>query len=48
MIVYSQPASLSIDIHLYMYKLENFGMEVPTSLDLDADNLDAVNAALSE
>lgn len=42
-IVYSQPASLSIDIHRYVYKLENFEMEVPASLDVDA-----VNAALSE
>lgn len=47
-IVYSQPASLSIDIHRYVYKLENFGMEVPTNLEVDADNLDAVNPALSE
>ncbi|MFZ1802876.1 MAG: SGNH hydrolase domain-containing protein [Nitrospira sp.] len=47
-IVYSQPAALSIDIHRYVYKLENFGMEVPTNLEVDADNLDAVNAALSE
>jgi hypothetical protein len=47
-VVYSQPVSLSIDIHRYVYKLENFGMEVPTNLEVDADNLDAVNAALSE
>ena len=33
-IVYSQPASLPIDIHRYVYKLENFGMEVPTSLEV--------------
>jgi PAS domain S-box-containing protein len=31
-----------------VYKLESFGMEVPTNLEVDADNLDAVNAALSE
>ncbi len=47
-IVYSQPASLSLDIHRYVYKLENFGMEVPINLEVDADNLDAVNAALNE
>jgi PAS domain S-box-containing protein len=47
-IIYSQPASLSLDIHRYVYKLESFGMEVPTNLEVDADNLDAVNAALSE
>ncbi len=47
-IVYSQPASLSLNIHRYVYKLENFGMEVPNNLEMEADSLDAVNAALSE
>lgn len=47
-IVYSQPASLSVDIQRYVYKLENFGMEVPNNLEVEADGLDAVNAALSE
>lgn len=47
-IVFSQPASLSIDIHRYVYKLEKFGMEVPNNLEVKADSLDAVNAALSE
>jgi len=47
-IVYSQPASLSIDIHRYVYKLENFGMRVPNSLEVEADDLETVNAALSE
>ena len=47
-IVYSQPASLSIDIHRYVYKLENFGVKVPNNLEVEADRLDAVNAALSE
>jgi PAS domain S-box-containing protein len=47
-IVYSQPASLSLDIHRYVYKLENFGMEVPNNLEVEANGLDAVNAALSE
>lgn len=47
-IVYSQPASLSIDIHRYVYKLENSGMKVPNNLEVRADGLDAVNAALSE
>ncbi len=40
-IVYSQPASLSIDIHRYVYKLENFGVKVPNNLEVEADRLDA-------
>ncbi len=47
-VVYSQPGSLSLDIHRYVYKLEKFGIEVPNNLEVDADNLDAVNSALSE
>jgi len=47
-IVYSQPAALSMDIHRYVYKLESFGMEVPNNLEVRAHGLDAVNAALSE
>jgi PAS domain S-box-containing protein len=47
-IVYSQPASLSMNIHRYVYKLENFGVGVPDNLEVEADGLDAVNAALSE
>lgn len=47
-IVYSQPGSLSIDIYRHVYKLENFGMEVPSNLEVEADGLAAVNAALSE
>ncbi|MBH0203058.1 MAG: acyltransferase family protein [Nitrospira sp.] len=47
-IIYSQAASLSLDIHRYVYKLETFGMEVPNNLEVEADGLDTVNAALSE
>lgn len=47
-IVYSQPAALSMDIHRYVYKLERLGMEVPNNLEVRAHGLDAVNAALSE
>lgn len=47
-IIYSQPASLSLDIHRYVYKLERFGMEVPLNLEVEAEGLEDVNAALSE
>lgn len=47
-IVYSQAASLSVDIRRYVHKLQNFAMEIPENLEVDADNLTAVNAALRE
>lgn len=47
-LIYSQPASLSIDVQRYVYKLERFGMEVPRSLEVEADSLAVVNAALAE
>lgn len=47
-IVYSQPASFSVDIHRYIYKLGKFTGEVPRTLDLGTQSLEAVNAALSE
>lgn len=40
--------SLSLDIHRYVYKLENLGMKVPNNLEVEADSLEAVNTALSE
>lgn len=45
-IVYSQPASFSVDIHRYIYKLGKFTREVPNTLDLGTHSLEAVNAAL--
>jgi peptidoglycan/LPS O-acetylase OafA/YrhL/PAS domain-containing protein len=47
-VVYSQPASLSVDIHRYIYKLENFSTSVPGNLEVGADDLRAVNSALRE
>lgn len=47
-IVYSQPASLAVDIHRYVYKLEKFSMTVPGNLIVKADNLEEVNSALRE
>jgi PAS domain S-box-containing protein len=47
-VVCSQAASLSIDIRRYVHKLQNFVMDVPENLEVGADNLDAVNAALRE
>ena len=47
-IVYSQPASLSMDIHRYVYKLEKFSTTIPDNLEVAADDLRAVNAVLRE
>jgi len=47
-LVYSQPASFSVDIHRYIYKLGKFTGDVPNTLDLATHSLEAVNAALSE
>jgi len=47
-VVYSQAASLSVDIRRYVYKLENLAMKVPEDLEVDADNLTAVHAVLRE
>ncbi len=47
-IVYSQAAALSVDIRRYVYKLEHLAMEVPEDLEVNADNLTAVNAVLRE
>ena len=47
-IVYSQPASFSVDIHRYIYKLGKFMGDVPNTLDLGTHSLETVNTALSE
>ncbi len=47
-IVYSMAASLKVDIPRYYYKLEEFGYEVPANLEMETDDLSAVNSALSE
>lgn len=47
-IVYSQPASLSLDISRYVHKLEKFSMEMLDNLEVAADDLEAVNSALRE
>lgn len=47
-IVYSQPSKLSVDIHRYVHKLKTFTGEVPHTLELKTQSLEAVNAALSE
>ncbi|MGZ8380828.1 MAG: acyltransferase family protein, partial [Nitrospira sp.] len=47
-IVYSQAASLSVDIRRYVHKLQNVAMEIPENLEVGADNLTAVNTALRE
>lgn len=47
-LVYSQPASFSVNIDRYLYKLEKITREVPRTLDLEPQNLEAVNTALSE
>lgn len=47
-VVYSQAASLSVDIRRYVHKLENLSRDVPEALEVGADNLTAVNAALRE
>lgn len=47
-VVYSQAASLSVDIRRYVHKLQNFAMDIPENLEVGADNLDAVNAVLRE
>lgn len=47
-VVYSQAASLSVDIHRYVHKLEKFSMVVPRNLEIGADNLTTVNTALRE
>lgn len=47
-VVYSQAASLSVDIRRYVHKLETFSMDVPENLTVGAKNLTAVNAALRE
>lgn len=47
-IVYSQPASFSVDINRYIYKLGKYTGEIPRTLDLGTQSLEAVHAALSE
>jgi peptidoglycan/LPS O-acetylase OafA/YrhL/PAS domain-containing protein len=47
-IVYSQAASLSVDIRRYVHKLNNFAREIPENLEVRANNLTAVNTALRE
>ncbi|THJ17385.1 MAG: PAS domain S-box protein [Nitrospira sp. CG24B] len=47
-IVYSQPTKFSVDIHRYVNKLEKFTGDVPDTLDLEMQSLDAVNTALYE
>lgn len=47
-IVYSQAASLSTDIHRYVYKLETFAFGLPEHLEAHANNLETVNAVLRE
>lgn len=47
-LVYSQAASLSVDIRRYVHKLENFSMKVSGDLEVGANGLAAVNAALRE
>jgi PAS domain S-box-containing protein len=47
-IVYSQPGKFSVNIHRYIYKLGKFEEDVPNTLDLETQSLEAVNAALSE
>ncbi|MGB4066871.1 MAG: SGNH hydrolase domain-containing protein, partial [Nitrospira sp.] len=47
-IVYSQPASFLVDIERYLYRIEKITREVPRTLELEPQNLEAVNTALSE
>lgn len=47
-VVYSQAASLSVDMRRYAHKLRTFSMEVPEDLTVDTENLAAVNATLRE
>ncbi|MBK9947776.1 MAG: acyltransferase family protein [Nitrospira sp.] len=47
-IIYSQVARLSADVQRYTYKLEMFEQGIPKTLKLGTDDLDAVNAVLSE
>ncbi len=46
--VYSQAASLSVDIRRHVHKLKTFSMDVPENLEVGADNRTSVNAALRE
>jgi PAS domain S-box-containing protein len=47
-VVYSQAASLSVDIRRHTHKLQTFSMAVPENLTVGAEDLTAVNAALRE
>ncbi len=47
-VVYSQAASLSVDIRRHAHKLKTFSMEAPENLTVGAENLTAVNTALRE
>ncbi|MDF0668179.1 MAG: acyltransferase family protein [Nitrospira sp.] len=47
-VVYSQAASLSVDIRRYVHKLENFSMKAPGDLKVGANGLTAVNTILQE
>ena len=47
-VVYSQPASLSVDVRRYVHKLKTFSMQVPKNLTVGAESLTVVNTALRE
>lgn len=47
-LVYSMAASLKLDVPRYHYKLETFGHSVPATLEMETDDLSAVNSALRE
>jgi len=47
-LVYSMVASLKLDVPRYYYKLEQFGHPVPATLEIETDDLRAVNSALRE
>lgn len=47
-LVYSLAASLKVDVPRYHFKLEKFGYPLPATLEMEADDLSAVNSALRE